>query len=461
MLAERRIGVVVVDYARVEEDAVRILEVLCRQASVSAEARQLDETAELVEELLHGAGFETSQFRAADGPAAVYGELRGRSKYTLLLYNHYDVQPVDPLDLWESPPFEPTLRDGKLFARGTADNKAELAVRLAVIRALRDAEGELPLTVRWIVEGEEEVGSPNFDEIVRTHAEPLRANGCLWEGSSARLSDGRASVGLGFKGLLALRLDLRLLKSDAHSAAAAVVPSAPWRLVEALASLRDREGTVCIDGFYDPVRGPTEAERRAIVEGSDSLEVGFRDTLGIDSFIDDLTGPDLREQVSFRPTCNIAGINSGYSGPGVKTVLPAEASAWLDFRLVPDQHPDQVLALLQSHLQEHGFADLEVAALGAAEPAGTSIDHPLVQRVVGIAAEITGQPAAITPRIGATLPIVASLQRHLDVPGVAAPDNPIYWGSRMHAPNEHIRLEDLGHAIHFTHALLLDLASGT
>jgi acetylornithine deacetylase/succinyl-diaminopimelate desuccinylase-like protein len=460
MSPEHRIGLVAVDYTRVEDDALRILGLLCRQASVSAEARQLDETAELVEELLQAAGFETRELRAADGPAAVYGEQRGRSDYTLLLYNHYDVQPVDPLDLWDSPPFEPTLRDGKLFARGAADNKAELAVRLAVIRALRDAEAELPLTIRWVVEGEEEVGSPHFDEIVRLHAELLRADGCLWEGGPARLSDGRAGVGLGFKGLLAVRLDLRLLQRDAHSAAAAVVPSAPWRLVEALASLRARDGTVGIDGFYDPVRPATEAERQAIVEASDSDEVGFRETLGIDSFIDDLTGADLREQGSFRPTCNIAGIKSGYSGPGFKTVLPAEASAWLDFRLVPDQRPDEVLALLRSHLQQRGFEDLEVAAVGAAEAAGTPIDHPFVQRVVGVAAEVTGQPASITPRIGATLPIIASLQRHLDLPGVAAPDNPFYWGSRAHAPNEHIRLEDLGPAIRFTHALFLGLATG-
>jgi acetylornithine deacetylase/succinyl-diaminopimelate desuccinylase-like protein len=192
------------------------------------------------------------------------------------------------------------------------------------------------------------------------------------------------------------------LKSDAHSAAAAVVQSAPWRLVEGLASLRDRDGTVCIDGFSDSVRGTTEAERQAVVEASDSMEVGFRETLGIDSFIDDLTGSDLREQISFRPTCNIAGIKSGYSGPGLKTVLPAEASAWLDFRLVPDQRPDEVLALLRSHLQRHGFEDLEVTVVGAAEAAGTPIDHPLVRRVARIAAEVTGQTASITPRIGGT-----------------------------------------------------------
>src|SRR5213592_4717864 len=163
------------DFAGIDEDALRLVDLLCREPSVSAEGRALDETAALVEELLIGAGFETRQLRADGGPAAVYGEQRGRSGYTLLLYNHYDVQPVDPLELWESPPFEPTIRDGKLYARGAADNKAELAVRLATIRALREARGAAPLTIRWIIEGEEEVASPHFDAIVERNAELLRA----------------------------------------------------------------------------------------------------------------------------------------------------------------------------------------------------------------------------------------------------------------------------------------------
>src|SRR5215211_7056273 len=209
------------DFARIEEDALRTLDLLCRQPSVSAESRELTETAELVEELLRGAGFETQQLRADGGPPAVYGAQAGTSPYRLLLYNHYDVQPVDPLELWESPPFEPTVRDGKLFARGAADNKGELAVRLAVVRALRERTGELPITIRWIIEGEEEMGSPHFDEIVRRYANDLRADACLWEGAPARLRDGRPSIGLGFKGTLAVRLDVRRAASDAHSAAAA------------------------------------------------------------------------------------------------------------------------------------------------------------------------------------------------------------------------------------------------
>jgi acetylornithine deacetylase/succinyl-diaminopimelate desuccinylase-like protein len=148
------------DFARVEDDALRILDALCRQPSVSAEARALEETAALVDEFLIDAGFETRKLRVDGSPTAVYGEQRGRSEYTLLLYNHYDVQPVDPLDQWESPPFEPTTRDGKLYARGTADNKGELAVRLAVIRAIREKRHGLPIHIRWIIEGEEEVLSP-------------------------------------------------------------------------------------------------------------------------------------------------------------------------------------------------------------------------------------------------------------------------------------------------------------
>src|SRR5579872_3215366 len=170
------------NYERMVDDAVRILDLLCRQPSVSAEGRALDETAELVEELLAGVGFETQQLRANGSAPAVYGEQSGRGDFTLLLYNHYDVQPVDPLELWDSPPFEPTQRDGKVFARGTSDNKAELAVRLAAIRALRENEGQLPVHIRWIVEGEEEIGSTNFDEIIHRNADLLRADGALWEG---------------------------------------------------------------------------------------------------------------------------------------------------------------------------------------------------------------------------------------------------------------------------------------
>jgi acetylornithine deacetylase/succinyl-diaminopimelate desuccinylase-like protein len=445
------------DYALMREDAVRILELLCRQPSVSAEGRALDETADLVEELLAGTGFETRQLRSDSGAAAVYGDQPGRAGFTLLLYNHYDVQPVDPLELWDSPPFEPTQRDGKLFARGTADNKGELAVRLAAICALREEDGELPISVRWIVEGEEEVGSTNFDEIVRRNAELLRADAALWEGGAARLPDGRPEIGLGFKGALGIRLDVRTLATDAHSSLEAVAPSAAWRLVQALASMRSRNGTVQIRGFYDKVVAATDEERRVIAAGSFSDEEELREMLGIDEFVDGLSGPALLERASFTPTSNLAGIDSGYSGPGIKTVLTAEASAWMDFRLVPDQQPEEILELLRAHLDREGFGDIEVTPMVTARPAKTPLDHPFVRRVVKVAETVSGENASITPLAPPTLPIIASLHEHLALPGLAAPDNPIYVGSRLHAPNEHIRLEDIEPALRFTYALLRDL----
>ena len=446
------------DYARIADDALQLLDRLCRLGSISAEGRELDETASLVEELLRERGFETRQLRGDEGPAAVWGEQPGRTAYTLLLYNHYDVQPVDPLDLWESPPFEPTLRDGKLFARGTSDNKAELAVRLAVVRALRE-EGELPIGVRWIVEGEEEVGSPNFATIVQRNADLLRADACLWEGGGAVLADGRPEIGLGFKGALFVRLHVRLLATDAHSGLAAIAPNAAWRLVEVLSSLRSPDGRILVDGFYDAVRPPTDAERRALAQAvSERDELEMREVLGLAEFADGLTGAPLLERLSYNPTCNIAGVASGYAGPGVKTVLPAEASAGLDFRLVPDQRPGEVFELVRAHLQRHGFDDVELTLMDSAEPATTPIDHPFVERVAHVAEQVTGARPSIFPLGPATLPIIAPLQE-IGVPGLSPPDNPVYNGSNPHAPNENIRIADLEPAIRFTEALLQDLAT--
>jgi acetylornithine deacetylase/succinyl-diaminopimelate desuccinylase-like protein len=448
---------VAVDFERMVGDSVRILELLCRQPSVSAEGQALDETAELVEELLAGDGFETRQLRASGGgAAAVYGDQEGRSDFTLLLYNHYDVQPVDPIELWDSPPFEPTHRDGNLYARGTSDNKAELALRLAAIRALRE-EGELPVRIRWIIEGEEEIGSPSFDDIVRENAELLKADGALYEGSAARLPDGRGEFALGFKGALGVRLDLTTLATDAHSSLEAIAPSAPWRLVQALASIRKRDGTVLIPGFYDDVVPPTAEELKLIAEASYSDEDDLREMLGLEEFVDGLRGPPLWERAEFRPTSNIAGIHSGYGGPGVKTVLPAAASAWMDFRLVPDQQPEEIFELLRAHLSREGFADIALTRLVAAKPAKTPPGEPFVQRVVGVAEAVSCKSASIVPLHAGTLPIVASLNEHLGVPGLSAPDNPTYAGSRAHAPNEHIRLEDVEPALRFTYELLRSL----
>ena len=438
------------------QEALDITEHLCRQPSVSAEGRALPETAAVVETLLKDAGFATRQLTVPNGIPAVYGEQQGEHPYKLLLYNHYDVQPADPIELWDSPPYEPTMRDGRLYARGTADNKGSIAVRLAAIQAIRRSRGTLPFTVRWIIEGEEEIGSPHFEQYLQAHTELFRADSCFWEGSLGA-DDGRPVITLGYKGALGVRLSVQALTSDAHSGLACVLPSAAWRLTEALAVIRKPDGQVMIPGFYDNIRQASDGDNQAIVAQGDAIETALRQGYNPRAFIDGLTGEELRSRVSFAPTCNIAGIQSGYTGPGFKTVLPREATAQIDFRLVRNQDPDKLFAALQQHLMIEGYGDVQATCLMAAQPFGTDLDDPLVFQVRSIAERASARIPRLLPTSPATQPILGPLARRVGVPGIAPPDNPANQGSGLHAPNEHIRLDDLERALTLSTALFSEL----
>ncbi|HTD20691.1 MAG TPA: M20/M25/M40 family metallo-hydrolase, partial [Ktedonobacteraceae bacterium] len=360
-------------------DAQLLLEVLCRQPSVVAQNLGMAEMADLIETLLGEIGFRTQRLHAEGAPPAIYGELGGRSDYTILLYNHYDVQPPEPLELWRTPPFEPTVRDGKLYARGVCDNKAEIASRLIAIRALQAVYGDLPITLRWIIEGEEEVGSPHFGAIAQTYSTLLQADGCLWEGSGFDPTH-RPQLGLGTKGLLYVQLDIQGTGIDAHSGSAPILPSAAWRLVQALATLRTPEGQIRIPGFYDAVLPPSAAQLAAIIDQPDQ-DPELREAYKVERFVDDLRGADLRKREAFTPTCNIAGLVSGYTGEGSKTVLPARAMAKIDFRLVPEQDPQDILTKLHAHLATAGYSDIRITVFGKADPVVTPIDDPFVKRI--------------------------------------------------------------------------------
>jgi len=430
-----------------EGEAQALLERLCRQPSVAAQGLGMPEMADMVESLLSDTGFQTQRLYAEGAPPAIYGELRGRSLYTVLLYNHYDVQPAEPLELWHSPAFEPTVRDGKLYARGAADNKGEIAARLTAIRALRAVLGELPITLHWIIEGEEEIGSPHFGAIASTYASLLRADACFWEGEGFGPT-GRPELMLGTKGLLYVQLDVQGTGIDAHSGAAPILPSAAWRMVQALATLRTPEGHVRIPGFYDAVLKPSEAQLDAIAD-QPNMDAELREAFQVQQFVDGLAGAALAERAAFTPTCNIAGLVSGYTGEGSKTVLPAKAMAKIDFRLVPNQDPEDILAKLQTHLKDQGYDDIKITTFGRAEPVVTPIDEPLVQRIATIAESYNGKKPAINPIAGGTLPLLGALRRYVGVPGLSVPGNPTYWANGAHAPNEHIRLDDLREAVRF------------
>ncbi len=438
---------------RAAAEALDLIQQLCRMPSVSAEGRGLEETAGVVESMLADAGFTTRQLVVPGGAPAVYGEQLGRSPYTLLLYNHYDVQPPDPLDLWSSPPFEPTIRDGCMYARGAADNKGEIGTRLAAIHELRREHGELPIGVRWIIEGEEEIGSTNFPAIAREYADLLRADAGFWEGSDPELG-GRPEIAIGFKGVLAFRLDVETLGSDAHSGSAGVIPGAPWRLLAAIAAIRDADGRVLLEGFNESVREPADAERAALEEYGDVVERAFAETYRVKRFVDGVTGRSFRERLAFAPSLNIAGISTGYRGPGTKTVTPAQGSAWLDFRLVPDQDPDQVQSALRAVLDSAGLNDVQITVLAKSAPVATPIDHPLVRRVAEIAERAAGARPLINPMVPGTLPLLGALRDSVGVPGLSPPDNPTYPGCQVHAPDEHIRLRDIPPAVRQIRAFL-------
>lgn len=421
-----------------QEEALADLARLCALPTVSAQGQAIQETAELLAEMLRRRGFR-AQILPKPGGAnpVVYGELKGASPLTLLLYNHYDVQPPEPLELWSSPPFQLTRRDDRLLARGVCDDKGNIVSRLAAIDAFLAVRGQLPVSLKFCLEGDEEIGSPEMEPFVEEQRELLRADACLWEGSGVNWQ-GQPVIPLGVKGLLYVELEVRTATRDSHSSWATVVPNAAWRLAWALATLKDNDERVLIDGFYDRVRPPTPQERAAVAAMPADEEETAR-SLEIPGFLQGLRGLEYRLRHLFAPTCTIDGLTAGYQGEGAKTVLPAQARAKLDFRLVPDQDPGDILARLRAHLERHGFGDVQVRLLSGEHPARTPLDSPLVEVVRQTARQVYGKEPVVVPTLAGTGPLYPFVKT-LGIPtadcGVGYPD------SRIHAPDENIRLGD-------------------
>lgn len=409
---------------------------LCAQPSVSARGEGIEACAALVAGLLERCGLEVRRFETPGNPIVV-GRARGRAPRTLLFYNHYDVQPPEPLERWTTPPYEPVVREGALYARGAKDDKGELVARLAALEAVRAAGGgELPCGVTFVVEGEEEVGSPHIATFVRDHASLLAAQGAVWEEGGVDAA-GRPVVSLGRRGILAVELRVRTMRRDAHSGAAHVLPNAAWRLLRALATLKGPDERIGIPGFYDAVRPPSARDEELLAALPDD-ETRLREVYEPSAFVLGRRGSELNRAV-FEPTCNIQGLTAGYQGRGTKTVIPAEASAKLDFRLVPDQDPQAVFERLRVHLDRQGFEDVEVTWGGAMRPSRVPPDEPLVALAARTGAEVYGLPAVLVPMGGGSSPAYAFAEP-LGLPVVTAGVG--YADNRTHAPDEHVRLAD-------------------
>jgi acetylornithine deacetylase/succinyl-diaminopimelate desuccinylase-like protein len=413
--------------------------------TISAEGRAIPETADFLQTKLASLGFETQRLTLPGAPPLLIADLKGRSKKALVFYNHYDVQPVDPLDEWKVQPFGGEVRDGRIYGRGVADDKGDLMARIHAVQALLKVKKELPISVKFVIEGEEEIGSPHLHEFVKIHGERMKGEVCIWEGADID-AKGRPQFYLGAKGLLYIEMTLETAARDLHSMYAAVVPNPAWRLVWALEHFKDETGKVLIPGFYDDIVPPTNEELR--VTDANAFEPRtYGEALGAKSLLAPQAGSSTMRDAVFGPTCNIAGFVSGYGGPGSKTVLPRKAVVKMDFRLVPRQDPNKIFASIREYLDRLGCADVELKSYSDELPARTPLDTPLLKPLVKAAEEVYGASPLIWPSMPATGPISLFINQ-LRMPSVLTP-SVSYVGSSYHAPNEHIMEADYRRAIEY------------
>ena len=429
--------------AAVDTQAARILAQLadlCRIPSVSAErGPAMQDAAAFVQQLCRAAGVQTNLFEQPAGPPIIVGRA-GSGPRCLMVYNHYDVQPPDPLDEWLSPPFLPQQREGKLFARGVSDNKGDLVARLAAIRIYQETVGPLPLRVLYVIEGEEEIGSPSLFSFGEQQGHWLsEADGCLWE-FGAKNANENPVIFLGVKGMAAFDLRVRTATLDAHSGNGGIFPNAAWRLVEALDTLRAPDGRVAIDGLLDHVRQPTDVEL-ALLESVPLDEEALDESYGFSNgLLGGLTGAAAVHRWLMEPALNINGLTGGYSGSGTKTVIPAQATAKMDMRLVPDLTPEIAFRLLREHLDRRGFTDVEIMDHhDYLMPWRTSPDSAVARAITDSIAAVSQHPPVVQPTSAGSGPMWELCGRN----GVPVASAGVSWhNSHVHAPNESVRIAD-------------------
>ncbi|WP_176731909.1 M20/M25/M40 family metallo-hydrolase [Micromonospora rhizosphaerae] len=427
------------------EQLIEELRECCRIPSISAEGGPaMDEMARWLGDQLAPVLDETRVVPVANAAPAVLGRAQGALPYTILLYSHYDVQPVEPLGDWSAPPFAAELRNGRIIARGVADDKADIMARLHAIRAFRATGRPLPCSLVWLSEGAEEVGSPGLRHLLEEYAELLRADACIWE-SYLRRDDGQPEIGFGCRGIVYVELTCRLLSRDQHSAFAGVFRSAAVELAHALATLVDVDGRPTVDGFGADATRPDEGDEAAVaaVEVPSAAEAalpGRRVLVG-------RPNAEISRRMVLEPTINISGFSAGYTDPGAKTVLPAHATAKLDIRLVDGQTPDAVVDQLRRHLDRHGFTDVSIEVLHSEPASKGPRDSTLARALVQAARDCFGEPV-VYPMVPGAGPLHI-VNEALGIHAVMPPGS-TRMASGIHGPDESISVSDYLDHVKFT-----------
>ena len=394
--------------------------------------------AEWTADELRRIGMQNVRLIETPGNPVVYADWLGAAGApTMLFYGHYDVQPVDPVDQWESPPFEATVRDGEIYARGSADDKGQIFMHFKAIEAWLTQTGSLPVNIRIFIEGEEEVGSKHLDQFVRDNKEQLAADVVVIS-DSPMFDRGIPSICYGLRGLAYFQIDIRGTKSDLHSGSfGGAVANPAFVLGQILAQMKDRGGRIKIPGFYDDVV-PLRDEERAEWKRLPFNETRYRKELGAPRLFGE-SGYSTLERVWARPTFEVNGLLAGFTGEGAKTVIPATAMAKVSMRLVPDQDPDRVATLFEAYLKKIApkTVDVTLTRMHGGKPWMAAFDNPYVQ-AAGRAIEQGFGKAPVFNREGGSIPVVSTFQQELGVPsvlfGIGLPDE------NAHAPNEKLDL---------------------
>ncbi|MBB94816.1 MAG: peptidase M20 [Rhodobacteraceae bacterium] len=439
--------------ARHDEYVTRLMDYV-KNPSISAQNVGIREVSDLLVKMLGDMGMEVKSVPTKGHPFVLGRYEVDPEKPTVMLYGHYDVQPPEPLEEWLSPPFEPTIRDGRIWARGVGDNKGQHFAQLMAIEAHLAVHGTLPCNVIFLLEGEEEIGSPQIAEFVDTHRDELKtdlvvtADGPLHE-------SGRATITYGVRGMTSFELRVKTAKRDAHSGNyGGVMPNAIWTLVHLLGTMKNAAGEITIEGLHDPIIPPTEADLAAAAALPLDLD-GYMENIGIDR-LDAPADRPFWDRLMFHPTLTINGLNGGYGGEGSKSVLPCEAVAKCDIRLVEAMTPTQVMDCVRAHVAKHA-PEVEVIAMGGMLPSKTPMENrwgPLLQEAVETA---RGEPPLVYPCVGGSLPDYV-FTKILGVPAYVTP----YANAdeANHAPNENMEIDLFLKGIRTGAALLDRLGRG-
>ncbi|WP_185970955.1 dipeptidase [Alkalicoccobacillus porphyridii] len=409
-------------------------------SSISDHKGDVRDAANWTVEALKTAGMQKAEIMETPGHPVVYGEWTSADNdHTVLIYGHYDVQPVDPVELWDSPPFEPIVHEEKLFARGASDDKGQTFMHVKAVQALLATKGSLPFNVKFLIEGEEEIGSPSLDEFVQSNEQLLSAD-VLLISDTPMLGKGRPAVCKGLRGMCSLQIDVKGAKGDLHSGLyGGAVQNSVHALVQLLDTLRDEDGRIQVKGFYDDVIEPTEEERASYAQLGD-FESELKEELHLNELFGE-KGYTAREHTWVRPTLEINGIYGGFQGEGVKTVIPSEAHAKITCRLVPGQDPDVIIQQIEEHLQSHTppGVTLTTTRYDQGKPFLAPTDHPAFKTATDAYEAVYGTPAVFT-RMGGSIPVVETFDQVLNIPillmGFGLPSE------NFHAPNEHFHLEN-------------------